>query len=175
MPDRETTTKAKEDLREGKSVSTAAGEFVREEMDHVREGVHGARSPQQAIAIGLSKARRAGIPLEPPSRGKTSAGTRKKAEQDLKKGQLPRKPAKSQTLAAGPDSRLCKTNRHRQRATPHFPGTLKAPQKSKKATRLTVPLSSHAPNFCPCRSRPTNAMKEASTKTLIAVSAMAVA
>jgi len=63
MPDNETTEKAKEDLREGKSPSTAAGEFVHEEIDHVREGKHGARSPQQAIAIGLSKARRAGIPV----------------------------------------------------------------------------------------------------------------
>ena len=65
-----TMQRAKEDLREGKSPSTAAGEFVREEIDHVREGKHGARSPQQAIAIGLSKARRAGIPLKPPARGK---------------------------------------------------------------------------------------------------------
>src|SRR5580692_7773672 len=73
MPDNETTEKAKEDLREGKSPSTAAGEFVHEEIDHVREGKHGARSPQQAIAIGLSKARRAGIPVKPPVPGKTSA------------------------------------------------------------------------------------------------------
>lgn len=87
MPDKETTEKAKEDLREGKSPSTAAGEFVREEIDHVREGKHGARSPQQAIAIGLSKARRAGIPLKPPAPGKTSASTRKKSEQDYEKGQ----------------------------------------------------------------------------------------
>ena len=70
MPDEATTQKAEEDLREGKSPSTAAGEFVREEIEHVREGKHGARSPQQAIAIGLSKARRAGIPLKPPAEGK---------------------------------------------------------------------------------------------------------
>lgn len=87
MPEKETTDRAKEDLREGKSPSTAAGEFVREEIEHVREGKHGARSPQQAIAIGLSKARRAGIPLKPPSAGKTSSGTRKKAQQDYAKGQ----------------------------------------------------------------------------------------
>jgi hypothetical protein len=69
----ETETKtvehAKEDLEEGKSSSTAAGEFVREEMHHIREGRHGARSTKQAIAIGLSKARRAGVPLKPPQRG----------------------------------------------------------------------------------------------------------
>lgn len=86
MPEKETMQRAKEDLRAGKSPSTAAGEFVREEIDHVREGKHGARSPQQAIAIGLSKARRAGIPLKPPARGKTSQATRHKAEQDSEKG-----------------------------------------------------------------------------------------
>lgn len=87
MPDRATVKKAKEDLREGKSPTTAAGEFVHEEIEHVREGKHGARSPKQAIAIGLSKARRAGIPLKPPKEGKTSASTRQKAEHDYEKGQ----------------------------------------------------------------------------------------
>ena len=86
MPEKATMQRAKEDLREGKSPSTAAGEFVREEIDHVREGKHGARSPQQAIAIGLSKARRAGIPLKPPASGKVSEETRHKAEQDYEKG-----------------------------------------------------------------------------------------
>lgn len=85
MPDPATTEKAKEDLREGKAPSTAAGEFVHEEIEHVREGKHGARSPQQAIAIGLSKARRAGIPLKPPKRG--NASLKKKAERDYEKGQ----------------------------------------------------------------------------------------
>lgn len=66
MPERETLERAKEDAREGKSPSTQAGEFVREEMHHVREGKHGASSPQQAIAIGLSKARRAGVKLATP-------------------------------------------------------------------------------------------------------------
>jgi Family of unknown function (DUF6496) len=87
MPDRETVTRAKEDLREGKSPSTAAGEFVREEIDHVRSGKHGVRSAKQAIAIGLSEARRAGIPLKPPASGKTTAATRKKAAQDYERGQ----------------------------------------------------------------------------------------
>src|SRR6201993_5396003 len=85
MPEEATVRKAKADLREGKSPSTAAGEFVREEIDHVREGRHGARSPQQAIAIGLSKARRAGIPLKPPTKGKTT--TKESAERDYKRGQ----------------------------------------------------------------------------------------
>ncbi len=87
MPEKETVEKANRDLSEGKSPSTAAGEFVHEEIEHVREGKHGARSPQQAIAIGLSKARRAGIPLKPPAPGKTSAATREKARKDYKKGQ----------------------------------------------------------------------------------------
>lgn len=83
MPDKETLERAKEDEREGKSPSTQAGEFVREEFDHIREGKHGARSPQQAIAIGLSKARRAGIKLGAP-KGTASASTRRKAAQDTK-------------------------------------------------------------------------------------------
>jgi hypothetical protein len=78
---------AKRDLAEGKSPSTAAGEFVREEIDHVREGKHGARSAKQAIAIGLSKARRAGIPLGEPNPATTSAETRRKAAQDSKRGE----------------------------------------------------------------------------------------
>ncbi|MGI8770097.1 MAG: DNA-binding protein [Acidobacteriaceae bacterium] len=87
MPNKSTTEAAKKDLREGKSASTAAGEFVREEIDHVREGKHGARSPQQAIAIGLSKARRAGVPLKPPAPGKVSESSRKRSEHDYEKGQ----------------------------------------------------------------------------------------
>jgi len=86
MPDRKTLQRAERDKRQGKSPSTQAGEFVREEMDHIREGKHGARSPQQAIAIGLSKARRAGIDLKPPSRGKASARTRRQAERDYERG-----------------------------------------------------------------------------------------
>jgi len=91
MPDRKTTEKAKRDLRAGDAPSTAAGEFVREEMHHIREGKHGARSTKQAIAIGLSKARRAGVPLRPPARG-TSARTRKSASRDYETGQHRRKP-----------------------------------------------------------------------------------
>lgn len=81
MPDQETIERAREDASEGKSPSTQAGEFVREEIHHVREGKHGVQSPQQAIAIGLSKARRAGVKLKPP---KGPASVRKKAMQDAK-------------------------------------------------------------------------------------------
>jgi hypothetical protein len=87
MPNASTTKRAKEDLREGKSPSTAAGEFVHEEIEHVRSGKHGARSPQQAIAIGLSKARRAGVPLPPPGKGKAKKSVRKRAARDYAIGQ----------------------------------------------------------------------------------------
>src|SRR6187455_3332164 len=79
MPERKTLQRAARDKREGKAPSTQAGEFVREEMDHIREGKHGARSTKQAIAIGLSKARRAGVDLPPPRKGSTSEATRKSA------------------------------------------------------------------------------------------------
>jgi hypothetical protein len=86
MPEKETLERAAEDKREGKAPSTQAGEFVREEIDHIREGKHGARSTKQAIAIGLSKARRAGVKLPPPAKGKASAKTRHSAALALKEG-----------------------------------------------------------------------------------------
>ena len=86
MPEKETVERAARDKQEGKSPSTQAGEFIREEMHHIREGKHGASSPQQAIAIGLSKARRAGVKLAPPKRGRSSPKVRKQAQRDLAKG-----------------------------------------------------------------------------------------
>ena len=86
MPERKTVERARKARRQGKAPSTAAGEFVREEMHHIREGKHGARSTKQAIAIGLSKARRAGVPLGAPKKGTTSRQTRRQAERDLQKG-----------------------------------------------------------------------------------------
>jgi hypothetical protein len=87
MPEKATLERAEEDKREGKAPSTQAGEFVKEEMDHIREGKHGAASTKQAIAIGLSKARRAGVDLPPPKKGSTSAKTRKSAESAYRAGQ----------------------------------------------------------------------------------------
>ena len=84
MPEKETLERAEQDQREGKSPSTQAGEFVREEIEHIREGKHGARSTKQAIAIGLSKARRAGVDLAPPKRG--SKRMKEQAKRDLRKG-----------------------------------------------------------------------------------------
>src|SRR5207237_1113461 len=97
MPEDDVTERAREDEREGLSPSTQAGEFVREEMEHIREGKHGARSPQQAIAIGLSKARRAGVKLPPPKRG--SARTKKQAARDVRKGKSRRKPSRTRSRA----------------------------------------------------------------------------
>ena len=87
MPDKRTLERAKKDKREGKSPCTQAGEFVREEIEHIREGKHGARSAKQAIAIGLSKARRAGVDLPPPKEGTTSKETRESAERAYEAGQ----------------------------------------------------------------------------------------
>jgi hypothetical protein len=103
MPRKAIVEKAKEDLREGKSPMTAAGEFVREEIEHVREGKHGARSPEQAIAIGLSKARRAGVPLKPPTKKQAKASTRRSAKRDLEVGQkkaTPRTPSARRSRAS---------------------------------------------------------------------------
>src|SRR5437868_14502206 len=97
--DKEALEKAREDLAEGKASTTAAGEFVREEMHHVREGKHGARSPKQAIAIGLSKARRAGVKLQAPRAGKASAQTRRKAARDVAKGRRRRRPSARRSRA----------------------------------------------------------------------------
>src|SRR6202451_3856387 len=87
MPLKRIIEKAQRDKREGKSASTQAGEFVREEIDKIRHGEHGARSARQAIAIGLSEARRAGVKLPPPKKGKVSEATRHKAERAGAKGQ----------------------------------------------------------------------------------------
>ena len=87
MPEQKTLEHARQAKREGKSPSTQAGPFVREEIEHVREGKHGARSTKQAIAIGLSKARRAGVRLKPPRRGQATARTRKSAKRDYRAGQ----------------------------------------------------------------------------------------
>ena len=87
MPEKRTIERARRDKREGKAPSTQAGEFVHEEIEHVREGKHGARSAKQAIAIGLSKARRAGVDVPPPKEGRTSKETQRKARKDSQAGE----------------------------------------------------------------------------------------
>ena len=99
MPEQETLRRAREDEAGGKTPSVQAGEFVREEIHHVREGKHGARSAKQAIAIGLSKARRAGVKLPQPDPDRTSAGTREKAKADSEQGRHPHKPSRKRSRA----------------------------------------------------------------------------
>jgi len=86
MPEKSTLKRAAKDRREGKSPSTQAGEFVRQEMHHIREGKHGAKSAKQAIAIGLSEARRAGVPLAPPKKGEAKPKTRRSAQRAVRAG-----------------------------------------------------------------------------------------
>ncbi len=92
MPRKETIRRARRAAREGKAPSTQAGEFVREEIERIRRGEHGARSAKQAIAIGLSKARRAGVKLPPPRKGRVTERTRKSAEYAYEAGQGKRRP-----------------------------------------------------------------------------------
>ena len=109
MPEEEVIEHAREDEREGKSPSTQAGEFVREEMEHIREGEHGARSPEQAIAIGLSKARRAGVKLPPPKRG--TQRTKRQAKHDLTKGRAGRRKKPSRKRSRATKSALKRESR----------------------------------------------------------------
>jgi hypothetical protein len=144
MPEDETIERAREDEREGKSPSTQAGEFVREEMEHIREGEHGARSPEQAIAIGLSKARRAGVKLPPPKRGPQR--TKRQAKRDLAKGRAGRRK---------------KPSRKRSRATKR---ALKRESRSSASRRA---LSKHAKRVArkrSARSRSASAKKAAHTR-----------
>jgi hypothetical protein len=99
MPEKKTVERARRDKRQGKAPTTQAGEFVREEIHHVREGKHGARSAKQAIAIGLSKARRSGVELPPPRRGQAAPGTRRKAAQDSARGKRKRPPSPKRSRA----------------------------------------------------------------------------
>jgi hypothetical protein len=99
MPEQETLERAREDARQGKSASTQAGEFVREEIHHIREGKHGAASAKQAIAIGLSKARRAGVDLPPPKTG--SEKVRRQASRDRAQARRPKqKPSPARSAAS---------------------------------------------------------------------------
>ena len=99
MPEKETIERAQEDAREGKSPSTQAGEFVREEIHHVREGKHGVRSAKQAIAIGLSKARKAGVKLPPPPTGSASSSRKSSGKQSSRR-QKPSRKRSQATLKA---------------------------------------------------------------------------
>ena len=144
MPEEEAIERAREDEREGKSPSTQAGEFVREEMEHIREGEHGARSPEQAIAVGLSKARRAGIKLPPPKRGKQQ--TKRQAKRDLTKG---------------------RTTRRRKPSAKRSRATKRALKRESRRSASKQALSRHAKRVArqrSARSRSTAAKKAARTR-----------
>jgi hypothetical protein len=108
MPEKKTIERARKAKREHLSPSTQAGEFVREEIEHVREGKHGARSTEQAIAIGLSKARRAGVNLPPPEKGETSEETRQQANRDLARARRARRKGTSRKKPSGKRSRAAR-------------------------------------------------------------------
>ena len=100
MPEEKTIRRARQAKRQGKSASTQAGEFVHEEIKNIRKGKHGARSAKQAIAIGLSQARRAGVKLKPPKAGTVSEKTRRSAEQAYEKGQKHEPVSKTRSRAS---------------------------------------------------------------------------
>jgi hypothetical protein len=131
MPEKRTIERARKARRQGKAPSTQAGEFVREEIEHVREGKHGARSAKQAIAIGLSKARRAGVKLPPPPKGRGTARTRKQAARAYRAGQ--RRGAKSSRKRALAVSRSLKGEP--RRAASHRALARQARQAARRRTR----------------------------------------
>jgi hypothetical protein len=158
MPEKKTMERAREDLREGKRPSTAAGEFVREEIEHIREGKHGAKSTKQAIAIGLSKARRAGVPLEPPAEGQTSEHTREAAERAYEIGQGEREPQAPSRKRAQATLRALKheggraatktaLSRQAKRSARQREGTSRSPKVAARrgaATRVRLGIASKA-------------------------------
>jgi hypothetical protein len=156
MPEKRTLERARKDRREGKSPSTQAGEFVREEMEHIRQGKHGARSSKQAIAIGLSKARRAGVDLKPPEKGSTSEKTRRSAQRAYARGH-------------GAPARA-KTSRRRSRATE---GALKREGRSAASHSALSRQARGAASRRSASSRSAAARKAAATKGHAARSAAA--
>ena len=140
MPEKATLERARRDKAEGKSASTQAGEFVREEMDHIREGKHGARNSKQAIAIGLSKARRAGVDLKPPKKGKAKESTRKSAERDYRKGHSGKKKSSSSKRSS---ARLKALKREPRSAASHSALSRQA-KSAARARRKRGPVTSGA-------------------------------
>ena len=118
MPEKETIERARRDKRQGKAPTTQAGEFIREEMEHIREGKHGARSPEQAIAIGLSKARRSGVKLPAPRKAKAStkrsaksAASRKGKKTSAKRSRAVRSALKREGHSAASPAALARHSR----------------------------------------------------------------
>jgi hypothetical protein len=147
MPNKTTIERARKDRRQGKAPTTQAGEFVREEIEKIRRGEHGARSPEQAIAIGLSKARRAGVPLRPPRKGQAKERTRRSAKYAYEAGQHKRRPRRRPRVARAVERAL---------------------ERAPRSTVSRSALSRHAKRAAARRSagdRSTAARKAAHTKT----------
>jgi hypothetical protein len=164
MPEKKTVEKARKAKRAGKAPTTQAGEFVREEIHKIRRGEHGAKSPEQAIAIGLSKARRAGVPLTPPKKGKAKERTRRSAQYAYAVGQHKRKThrrprisrAVSQVLKREPRSTVSRKalSRHAARAASRRTATERSSAARKAArTKGSAGRSAAARKAAPTRAR----------------------
>jgi len=171
MPEKRTIEKARKAKRAGKAPTTQAGEFVHEEIRKIRRGEHGARSPEQAIAIGLSKARRAGVKLPPPKRGKVKERTRKSAQYAYEAGQHLRKTrrqprvsrAVSQVLKHEPKSTVSRRalSRHAARAA-----TRRSAAERSAAAQKAVRTKGHAARSKAAKKAArTRARRRASTRT----------
>jgi hypothetical protein len=140
MPEKKTLDRARADKQAGKSASTQAGEFIREQIHHIRQGRHGARSARQAIAIGLSEARRSGVDLPPPRAGKTSETTRKKAARDFDRGHG----AAPRSAATAKRSRASENALKRESSAAASPRALSRHARSAAARRSPVERSAAA-------------------------------
>jgi hypothetical protein len=140
MPEKRTIERARRDKQEGKAPSTQAGEFIREEMEHIREGKHGARSPKQAIAIGLSKARRSGVDLPPPKKGSVPEKTRKSEARAYARGHGA--PARAKSTAKR--SRAATSALQREGRTAASPRALATQARSAAAKRTKSERSASA-------------------------------
>lgn len=140
MPEKKTVERARKAEHEGKAPTTQAGEFVREEIHHVRRGKHGARSPKQAIAIGLSKARRAGVKVPPPKKGQAQEKTRQSAERATEEGRAARRGrATAQRKPSPRRSRAVKGALQREGRKAVSSGALSRQAKKSRPTRKTGP------------------------------------
>jgi Family of unknown function (DUF6496) len=161
MPEKQTVERVRKAKRKGKSASTQAGEFVREEIHHIREGRHGARSTKQAIAIGLSKARRAGVSLPPPEKGAVSEKTRRSAKRAYQAGQR-RKPKASRRRSKATELAL---KRERRSAASRKALSQQARSAARKRTRIERSASaSRAARTKGRRGRSTAARRAARTR-----------
>ena len=167
MPGQETLKRAKTANHEGKAPTTQAGEFIREEFHHIREGKHGARSPQQAIAIGLSKARRAGVKLPPPKKGTVSERTRRSAEYAYEEGQTNPRHKPSRTRSKATLGALSEKGRRRRPTRPcrgrPSASPISARPPNAAPSRITLRSPGRQPNAVPAPAKPRASERAGST------------